>query len=168
MSDIAALEKRIKALEDIREIHELKARYLRACDLQRPEDVRACFVANALIDYESFPPFHSRDAFVDIYAKLGCQPEIVDMHHGHNPTITLIDDNRASGQWDLFWSGLNLKLRTNVQLSGQYQDEYVRESGRWLIKSTVFRRGSFTLHTVGPDGLVKCSAFGKDEAPRMA
>lgn len=168
MTDIAALEKRLKVLEDIRAIHELKARYLRACDLQRPEDVRACFVTDALIDYESFPPFHGSDAFVDIYAKLGCLPEIVDMHHGHNPVIEITGENSAIGQWDLYWSNLNLKARTYVQLSGVYSDEYVRQGGRWLIKSTRFTRNSYTMHSVDADGGVRCTAFGKEEAPRMA
>ena len=52
MSDLLALEKRIRVLEDIESIRRLKHRYFAACDGKRPADVLACFAPGEVaLDY---------------------------------------------------------------------------------------------------------------------
>lgn len=162
---LEALERRLRALEDINAIKDLKARYWRACDRQKPEDVGACFApANALIDYEGFPKLESRDAFVALYAELGCRPGVMDMHHGQNPIITLTGEDTAEGLWDVYYFGIDLKARTTVQLAGEYRDSYARIGGQWLIQKTSFRQTSFLMQSIDEAGASKCLSLGKQTA----
>jgi hypothetical protein len=160
--EIAELKRRLETLEAVEEIRRLKHRYFRACDRQEPEVVRDCFSADhALIAYEAFPRFESRDAFVDIYAQMGCLPRIVDIHHGQNPVIDVLAPDEARGVWDIFYFGLDLEARTATQLAGEYLDEYVRENGQWRMRSTRFRRTSLVTYSVAADGAVRCTHMGR-------
>lgn len=57
-NSIESLAERLGALEAREAIRELKHRYFRACDQQRPDLVAACFAPGAaVIDYQEFPRF---------------------------------------------------------------------------------------------------------------
>ncbi|WP_156839520.1 nuclear transport factor 2 family protein [Novosphingobium aquimarinum] len=158
-----SIEERLAALEDIRAIEELKWRYLRACDRKQPEDVRACFTDDAVIDYEGFPLFTDADAFVDVFRKWGCVPNIVDMHHGLHPIISLNGD-RATGAFDLYFFQIDTASGRQTQLAVNYDDEFVRKEGGWLISRTVSRRMSMLVGTVGPDGIMRVEVAGRSDA----
>ena len=163
---LAALEGRVGELEDERAIRELKARYLRACDLKDPDGVRDTLAPDgAVIDFEGFPPFSDRDAFVDIYRQMGCQPGIFDIHHGANGVIAFDGPDRAHGRWALLFHNINLAQRTLTQMGVQYEDEYVKRDGRWWISVTRSRRTSFLAQSIGEDGAPKVIAMG--EAPGL-
>ncbi|WP_336951285.1 nuclear transport factor 2 family protein [Sphingobium aromaticivastans] len=174
MTDIAALEKRLQALEDINAIKELKARYLRACDLQQPDAVRDCLKPEgAVIAYEGFPPFHDRDSFVDVFRTMGCQSGIYDIHHGANPEISLTGPDSAAGKWSLYFQNINLAQRTVMQMGVEYDDDYVRQDGRWWIARTATKRTSCILQTVDEKGQVTLVSLGEPpaafgEAPAQA
>lgn len=134
---LAALEKRIRELEDREAIRELKARYLNACDLKDPDAVRNCFAeGEVLIDYGWVGAFHDRDSFVQLFRDLGCHPQVLDMHHGANPQITLTGEDTATGHWALHYQNLNADSHALTQLGAAYDDEYVRTADGWKIKST--------------------------------
>lgn len=158
---ISALEARLQALEDVAAIKDLKARYLRGCDRQRPEDVRDTLIPDAVIAYEGFPEFRDRDSFVDIFAQMGCQPGIFDMHHAANPEITLEATDRATGKWALFFQNINLATRAVTQMGVEYADVYVRRDGRWWIAETRTKRTSFLAQLIGEDGVPKVTAMGE-------
>ena len=162
-SQAEQLAARVQALEDMVAIRDLKARYLRGCDLQQPEDVRDTLLPDAIVAYEGFPEFTSRDAFVDVFAQMGCQPGIFDMHHGANPVLTLDGSDRATGRWSLFFQNINVANRTVIQMGVEYDDVYVRRENRWWIAETRTKRTSFLMQTVEADGSTKVAAFG--EAP---
>lgn len=158
------VEERLQRLEDDRAIRDLKARYLRACDLQQPEEVRDCLAPNgAVIAYEGFPRFDDRDAFVAIYAQMGCAPGIFDMHHGANGIISFESAARATGKWSLYFHNINLAAQTLTQMGVEYDDVYVKADGRWWIAETRSRRNSCLIHSMGEDGQVKLVVAG--EAP---
>lgn len=163
MATTAELERRLQALEDINAIKDLKARYLRACDRKQPEAMRECFVEKgALIEAEGFPSFNDREGWVAVFTELAVKnPNIMDMHHGQNPQITLNGPDSASGVWDLHFCQVNVKERTVVNMAGEYRDEYVRHNGRWLIITQRFRQTSFQMRSVGEDGQEKVLALGK-------
>jgi len=100
---------KIERLEAIEEIKALKARYLNACDKQEPEVVRECFIEDgAIIDMDYFGYCDSRDTFVDdIYVPRGCHDFVLDMHHGTNPEIEIIDSSTAKGVWSLNYRNIN-------------------------------------------------------------
>lgn len=156
------LEQRIQRLEDDRAIRDLKARYLRACDLKQPDAVRdTLHPGNAIIDFEGFPPFGNRDEFVAIYADMGCAPGIFDMHHAANGIIDFESDCRASGKWSLNFHNINLTHRTLTQMGVEYEDVYVKEDGRWWIAETRSRRTSALVHSVDEHGSATIAAMGE-------
>ena len=163
---LAALEQRLKALEDVNAIRELKACYLRACDRKQPEVMRDCFVEKgAIIEADNFPSFNDREGWVKVFTELAVNnPNVMDTHHGQNPQITLTGPDAASAVWDLQFTQINLKERTVVNLAGEYRDEYVRQDGRWWISSQKFRQTSFLMRMVGEDGQEKVLALGKPPA----
>src|SRR5882757_3876725 len=163
---LAALEQRLKTLEDINAIRELKARYLRACDRKQPDVMRDCFVEHgAVIEADNFPSFNDREGWVKIFTELAVNnPNVMDTHHGQNPQITLTGPDAASAVWDLQFTQINLKERTVVSMAGEYRDEYLRQGGRWCISSQKFRQTSFLMRIVTEDGEEKVLALGKPPA----
>ena len=158
---MAELEQRLQRLEDDRAIRDLKARYLRACDAKDPETVRDCLLPEgAVIAYDGFPPFDNRDAFVAIYAELGCAPGIFDIHHGANGVIAFGEPDSATGQWSLLFHNINLASRTVTQMGVVYDDVYVKQDGRWWIAETRSRRQSCLIQTVDDAGQVAVTVMG--------
>jgi len=154
------LESRVARLEDIRAIETLKWRYLRACDRKQPELVRACFMPDAVIDYEGFERFEDRDSFVDTYIRFGCQPHIVDMHHGQNPIVELTGADSAIGHFDLFFHQMDLESGRYMQFAVAYDDAFVKRDGQWLICKTVARQLSTLIQQRTPDGQLQIVTAG--------
>ena len=156
----ASLEQRLQKLEDIKE---LKARYLRACDRKQPQLMRECFVEKgAVIEADYFPSFNDREGWVQVFTELAVNnPNIMDMHHGHNPQISFTGADSATALWDLDFCQVNVKERTVVNMAGEYRDEYVRVDGRWQIRAQRFRQTSFQMRQVGESGEEKVLALGK-------
>ena len=163
--DIAALAARVQQLEDDRAIRDLKARYLRACDLKDPEAVRDTLSpGGAVIAYDGFPAFANRDDFVAIYAAMGCQPTIYDIHHGANGIIGFDGADRATGRWSLYFHHIDLATRTLTQMGVEYDDVYVRSGGRWWIAETRTRRTSCLVERVSDEGSRTLVAMGEPPA----
>ncbi|MFM2301503.1 MAG: hypothetical protein RLZZ84_1239 [Pseudomonadota bacterium] len=161
---MTSLELRLQRLEDDRAIRDLKARYLRACDGKDPDGVRDTLLPHgAVIAYDGFPRFDNRDAFVAIYAEMGCAPGIFDIHHGANGVIAFDSDTRARGQWSLLFHNINLAGRTLTQMGVAYDDVYVKQGDRWWIAETRSRRLSCLVHTVDAAGQPTVAVMG--EAP---
>jgi hypothetical protein len=159
------IEERLQRLEDDRALRDLKARYLRACDTKDPEAVRDCLLPQgAVIAYDGFPPFDNRDDFVAIYAQMGCAPGIFDIHHGANGIIRFENDDRATGQWSLFFHNINLEAKTLTQMGVEYDDVYVRQDGRWWIAETRTRRLSCLIHSVDDAGRPTVAVMGEPPA----
>ena len=98
MSELEELRRRVQRLEDLEAIRRLKARYLNACDSQDPEGAKQCFASGeVVIDMGHVGVFRDREAFAEIYRNFGCQPFILDMHHGANPEIEFRDPRARRG-----------------------------------------------------------------------
>lgn len=162
--DQADIGRRLAALEDIRAIELLKWRYLRACDRKQPDVVRDCFTPDAIIDFEGFPLFTDRDSFVEIYRQWGCQPHIVDMHHGQNPIVELLSADAARGFFDLFFFQIDTRARRLTQLAVSYDDDFVRRDGRWLIARTTSRRLSMLVRDYDEAGLERIAVAARSDA----
>lgn len=157
------LEDRLDALEALNAIAVLKWRYLRACDSKDVEAVRDCFLVDAAIDYEGFPLFAGRDAFVEVFRQLGCRPNIVDMHHGQNPVIELTGPAAARGDFDCYFFQIDTETQRLTQLAVSYEDAFVRRDGRWWIARSVSRRRSMLVQEVGPDDIVRVRLAGRSD-----
>ncbi len=164
-TELSILTARLERLEDDRAIRDLKARYLRACDTKDPETVRDTLLPDgAVIAYDGFPAFDNRDAFVDVYAQMGCAPGIYDIHHAANGIIRFETSERATGQWSLYFHNINLAGRTLTQMGVEYDDVYVKRDGRWWIAETRSRRTSCLIQTVDEAGAVTTNVMGDPPA----
>ena len=164
---LESLARRVQELEDIGAIKDLKSRYWRACDLKQPAVVRDCFdPAGAVIDYEGFPAFDNRDAFTKTYETMACRPGLFDLHHGCNPEIELTGPDTAKAKWSLAFYTVDVATRTAINMGVEYNDEYIKKAGRWLIKKTVARRVSFTMEKYAADGTPTVLTFG-NEGPKV-
>lgn len=160
-ADLNDLARRVQAMEDHAAIMEIKVRYLRACDRKRPDEVRKCFIDNAVVDFEGFPVFDNADEFVALYTQFGCVPHVLDMHHMQNPVITLTGPDTATGLFDLYFFQIDKQARTLIQLASSYEDEFVKRDGRWLLSKSVSRRLSFLMDEVNEEGLRKVIGLGE-------
>ncbi|MDE2436907.1 MAG: nuclear transport factor 2 family protein [Sphingomonadales bacterium] len=162
---LEALAARLSALEDKEAIRTLKARYLRACDLKQPDVVRDCFLPGEVrIDYQNFPLFTDRDAFVAIFREMGCQPGVYDIHHATNWEIDLTGADSATGKWSLNFRTILTGPRQIVRLAVEYDDVYVRRDGRWWIAESVSRITSMLTEQVGEDGSITVVALAEPVA----
>jgi len=159
--NMAALEARLTRLEDIDAIHQLKAHYFFCCDQKDPEGMRACFADGEVsIDYGSIGVFQDRDQLVAVFERLGCHAHIVDIHHGVNPQITILDDGHARGSWGLHFQQIDTLKKTVTQLAAYYEDEYRKIDGEWKISKTRCNVTS-TLVTAITDGAANIIFAGR-------
>ncbi|QGP81109.1 nuclear transport factor 2 family protein [Sphingobium sp. CAP-1] len=160
-ASIEELAARLQALEDKEAIRLLKSRYLRACDLKQPDIVRDCFLPGAVrIDYQGFPLYTDRDAFVATYESMACQGGVYDLHHAANWDITLVAPDAAKGLWSLNFRTILTGPRHVTRLSVEYEDVYRRQDGRWWIAESVSRVTSVLTEQIGEDGSVTVLASG--------
>jgi len=130
-------EARLRVLEDLEALRQLKARYFHCCDQKDPQGMRDCFAPGpVLIDYGQIGVFDDREQLLEVFERLGCHPHIVEMHHGVNPQLTVLDETQARGSWGLHYQQINLQERTLTQLGAYYQDEYRKIDGAWKIAKT--------------------------------
>jgi hypothetical protein len=129
-----SLMERLERLEALEAIRQLKARYLNACDQQDPQGASHCFAeGDVLIDMGHVGVFHHRDEFAALYRAAGCHEYVLDMHHGANPQIELVDPCHARALWALNYRNINTRDRTVTVLSLLYHDEYAKLAGKWKI-----------------------------------
>lgn len=149
--DIAA---RVQALEDIEAIRRLKARYLFSCDRKDPTAMRACFADGAVdIDYGPVGRFDSADALVKVFVEVGCHDHMIEMHHGANPQIEIVDATNARGTWSLQYGLINARENTLTQLGGWYDDGYRKIGGEWKMVKTHFFGTSLLVLKLDADAI---------------
>lgn len=143
MSD---LEARIRRLEDIETIKQLKARYCAACDDgYDPDRLASLFTEDALWDGgNTFGVAQGRDAIHRHFAGASARVTIA-RHQVMNPIIDIEDDS-ATGHWLLFQpcTNANRDGEQAVWLAATYADRYARIEGEWLISATVIEVAFFT------------------------
>jgi len=143
------LAQRLRWLESIEAIKQLKHRYLRACDQKDPAAVGECYVPGEVdLDFGRVGRFRSRDELVAVFAQLACQPHIIEMHHAHNPEILLQDERHATGLWSLYYFLINTRDNTTTQLGGYYEDRYLRTEQGWRICASKYTVTSTLLTTI--------------------
>lgn len=159
------LERRLQKLEDAAAVRTLKARYFFCCDRKDSAGMRACFVDGPIdIDYGVVGRFDSADALVKVFSEVGCHEHMVEMHHGVNAQVEVLDGARARGTWSLHYFLINTQARTLTQLAGYYEDEYRKQDGAWKISATRFVASS-TLALDYGEGPLKTLFAGSQPPP---
>jgi hypothetical protein len=158
------LVKRIERLEAIEAIRLLKARYFNACDSQDPDGASRCFAdGEVLIDMGHIGVFRHRDAFAALYRAAGCHDYVLDLHHGANPEIDVIDGSQARAVWSLNYRNINTRDRTVTFLSVLYRDEYAKIEGEWKIVTCRVEYRT-ALHLSYASGALQALLAGKSVA----
>jgi len=122
---------------DVREIEQLKYRYLRTLDLKQWDDFTECFLPRATGDYAGLV-FEDRDALVR-YMRENRGEGLITMHHAHHPEIT-VDGDRATAQWYLEDKVIVPEFDFVLEGAAFYTDRCVRTPDGWRIVHTGYRR----------------------------
>ncbi len=134
-------------LEEIEAIRQLKYRYLRAVDLKDFALLASTFTADAVSAYDGGnQSHHGREAIID-WLRSAVDNEIVTLHQVHHPEIELTGPSTAKGRWYLEDRVINpgegtpeMPARSILSGTAFYSDEYVKQSGEWLISLTGYER----------------------------
>jgi hypothetical protein len=128
------LTARVQVTEDVNEIKELQWTYLKALMATEWDVCADCFAEDALIDVALHDPVRGREAI-----RRWFKEELSLTHAGKegdvciHPIIT-VEGDKAKGNWLLYM--MYFYPRTGQSLfwvQGYYDNEYVREHGRWKI-----------------------------------
>ncbi len=159
------IEQRLARLEAIEAIKQLKARYFHACDTKQPDLVRECFAPGPVdLRYGRIGEFGEREQMVAVFTELACHDHIVEMHHGQNPQIEVLDEDNARATWGLYYYLIDTRQQTVTQLAGFYDDGFVRIDGQWRINRSHYDVVSTQIFDL-TDGLARV-IFAGGEAPR--
>lgn len=153
-----SIEDRLIHLESESAIRRLKARYLNACDAKEADEVRACFTADAVIDFEGMGVF-TVDQLVSIFTEMAVTTPIADIHHGHNGEIEILSKNEAQARWNLGFTTYDPRNGSFRALSMFYHDEYRLTHNGWRISATksiarTALQGTATAGNVSADWLL--------------
>ncbi len=148
-----SLEQRIRLLEDIEAIKQLKARYCQACDDDHnPDRVAACFIETGLWEGKNINVLARGHAAIKQYIS-GVRASGRIRNSAHmvfNPIITPTGDH-ATGHWRFTMQYTGKRADGGVQyhrIIGFYEEEYVRVRGHWLIEAlhvTVEESGAYSV-----------------------
>ena len=129
------LEKRIRRLEDIEAIKELKARYWYYIEHKMWDELPDLFTEdNSHPKADGTPGVQGKDAVVKYLVDLLTPGR--NVHQGHSPIIEFTSDTTATAKWSLNdYNEFDPKAITGFEGWGSYDDEYVKEDGKWKIKT---------------------------------
>lgn len=128
---IAALETRVRELQDRNEIQELRFRYHIAVNEKKPELIPDLFPENGEIDFAHLGKAQGKAQVAAFYkqALSDLVPFVKQFIHNHVITIT--------GDTGTGLSYLEAKPIFNGEsflVAARFDDEYVRDNGRWKFR----------------------------------
>ncbi len=139
------LAARIRRLEDIEALKQLKARYARGCDPTHKVDfLMSLFTEDAVFDvgkqygrYEGKPAIRKFLEGADAIIPWA-------LHNVIAPVIEVSDDGRtAKGNWYLLELATMPHPQTGspqaVWIAGTYEDDFVKQDGQWKLKQITLR-----------------------------
>ncbi|MFD7008520.1 nuclear transport factor 2 family protein [Rhodococcus jostii] len=128
-------ERRIRRLESIEEIRNLKARYFRCVDLRLWSEFADLFTDDLQVNFaESTSDPKGKSEFVASVARHFVTGYSV--HHGHVPEIEIVDDTHATGIWPMYDRVESPADSDYVSHEGwgHYTESYRRcDDGQWRI-----------------------------------
>ena len=136
--DLEAMEKRLRALEDLEEIKQLQRRYMQHHDRLEFAAIPDLFTDDAEVEVRGSGVMKGRENFSKIFLNtLGKRR--MERHDGHlvgEPVIT-VDGDRAVGHWTVYMFFSAPKIEW---VQGRNDCEYVKVDGVWKISRLKFTR----------------------------
>jgi hypothetical protein len=131
------MENSVDQHDDLEEVRELYNRYALSWDENRPDDLAACFTADAVFE-SGHGHFAGHEAILENMAKLnGALGKRKQRHVTTNVSVKLEGDRGNGIAYFVDCIGLDGKIL--VIAFGTYQDELRKVDGRWCFSS---RKGS--------------------------
>jgi hypothetical protein len=125
--------------DTIRDIEQLKYRYLRTLDLKDWDELEGTLTADVVASYGPKLSFTGRARLV-AFLRTSLGPAIITVHQCHHPEITVAGDH-ARGTWYLHDQVIVLEQRLLLTGAAFYEDHYLREAdGQWRIARTGYVR----------------------------
>jgi len=122
-------------LEDIEEIKQLKSTYMYCLDERDWDGLLDCFTEDCKIDYGPFGKFESKKELEKFFKEVYPPVNAFTMHVTHDPIIK-VNGDKAKGKWYMQASATFAESNRAAWVAVQYNDELVREKGKWKCKST--------------------------------
>ncbi|ETW99692.1 MAG: hypothetical protein ETSY1_14100 [Candidatus Entotheonella factor] len=150
-SRLAQLEQRVRALEDVNAIRNLKSRYAAYCDDNyNPDGLAALFAEDAVWESQGLGRYEGREAIREFF-RGASKLFTFAIHYSLNGQIEVIGDT-AQAQWYLFMPCTMGADNRAMWRAGVDREEYVRIDGAWLFQ----RKTSAPLfHTPYEEGWAK-------------
>lgn len=130
----------LQAIEDIKQ---LKYRYVRALDTADTDTLGACLTEDAYVKFVGgvyTVEYKGREAIKE-FMGVSFHSKAATSHQVHHPTIVLVSDTEATGQWSLQDVYHDLNLRMIISGASEYHDHYVKEAdGQWRIADSRYQR----------------------------
>ena len=137
MDELHELKARIRRLEDIEAIKQIKANYFNALDQQDWDKLDRCFCAGSI--WESARrnvKIEGAEAIVRFLREIEEGEQIINGHYGHNFQVELLDETRATATCELCHYREDKALREQKISGAFYVDDYMKIDGLWKIKHT--------------------------------
>ncbi len=138
MASLAELERRITRLEDIEEIKKLKSDYWYYVDKKQWDKLVDLFTEDAVWKRPDGNNSVGRKALVE-RIKQRCDP-LRTIHQGHQHKIEITSETTATGRWAMYDDLVDIHGNSGFEGWGFYEDEYVKQNGKWKIKTTSLSR----------------------------
>jgi hypothetical protein len=139
-----ALEDRIRRLEDIEALKQLKARYAAYCDDDYNADgIAGLFTEDGIWDGGTMGCYDGRRAIHEFFS-VSDQAVPFAIHHVTNPILE-VDGDRATGEWYLWQPCTFSQGDQALWMAGIYRDVYRRAGDSWLFEHVVI-----TLRMLSP------------------
>jgi len=146
------LEARIRRIEDIEEIKNLQAKYAYLIDTVQMEKVPELFADKFIAEYVPLGTFKSKAELLE-FLKGAASGSSMMCHQMMTPYIEVHGD-KATGTWYLFGPFTSNTAKGPVAnwIQGKYENDYVREGGKWKLSHLRFK---FNIQSPYEDGWVK-------------
>ena len=135
MTELEALAKRVRELEDLRAVEQAMHAYWYALDFKDWDALVDCFTEDVEADYGRPDWRHQgRDRLVAWLRENEGGDSYRVSHAGHNPRVELLGDDTARGLFKLHdW--VRIEPAVTLRGWGHYQMEFLRgKDGRWRIR----------------------------------
>jgi uncharacterized protein (TIGR02246 family) len=126
-------------VDDLEAIKQLKARYFRTMDQKDWDGMRRVFCDDVVMDTTASGGgvVTGADTFIEFLRK--AIADVITVHHGHMPEITLISPTTATGIWAME-DMLRWPDGRELHGYGHYAETYEKQGGAWRIKSSKLTR----------------------------
>ena len=121
----------MSAQDEIEQIKQLKARYLRLLDTRQWSEWRELFTEDVVADYGNSQAVKTTGVDRLIEMTSAVLEGAVSVHHAHTPEIILIDDFHAEGIWAM--EDIINAADYDLHGFGHYYEDYFKQDDQWRI-----------------------------------